>query len=239
VYIGHISALNCDGDDNTFIGKGTGGAYTGVESDNILIGLQGGVLGDNQKIRIGFNQTNTFIKGINGVTPALSTETVIVDSNGEMGSKPWGYAEYYMQNNTTDTPLTLNTWAIIGGTRQAGLASTNFTVDTVGTPDLEYIGTPNVVCRVNASFCWENDSTFGTTTINVQAAIFKNGTQEDKLTTQATLDENSAITHFPRNVSLTGLITMSTGDTLNVRVRNTSDGDDILVRYFNFSVCIV
>ena len=43
-------------------------------------------MGDNQKIRIGASQTNTFIKGIYGITPAGTTETVIIDSNGEMGS---------------------------------------------------------------------------------------------------------------------------------------------------------
>ena len=74
------------GNDNIAIGNQSGSNYTGDESDNILLGHPG-VVRENGKIRIGTNtQTSTFIRGIHGVTPGSTTETVIIDANGELGS---------------------------------------------------------------------------------------------------------------------------------------------------------
>lgn len=82
---------NLTGTDNVYIGKSSGASHNGAETSNIIISSNG-VSGDSTKIRIGTSgtHTNTFISGIHGVTPGAATETVIIDSNGEMGSVDTG-----------------------------------------------------------------------------------------------------------------------------------------------------
>lgn len=87
------TAVGCDvlngvltATDNIALGYLAGSALTLNDSDNIFIGNVG-VVGDNDKIRIGNgSHDNTFIQGIYQVTPTGSSETVIIDSTGELGS---------------------------------------------------------------------------------------------------------------------------------------------------------
>lgn len=86
--VGYKSLSNIlTGNKNTAIGYEVGINYTTSESDNILIGddVQGTV-GESNVIRIGKNQTSCFVKGIHNVTPGGATETVIIDSTGQLGS---------------------------------------------------------------------------------------------------------------------------------------------------------
>ena len=93
-----LSALTT-GSDNIAIGVQSGINYTGSESDNILLGHTGAT-GESGTIRIGTaNQTSTHIAGIHGITPALSTETVIIDSNGELGSVSGANIAQYRQDD--------------------------------------------------------------------------------------------------------------------------------------------
>ena len=71
------------GSGNTCIGDNAGTSYNSSESDNILIGRGvTGTIGESNVIRIGTIQTNTFIKGIHGITPAGGTKlNVIIDSD--------------------------------------------------------------------------------------------------------------------------------------------------------------
>jgi hypothetical protein len=82
----------CIGTDD---GAGTGWsgqAYTGAESNNILIG-SAGVLGESNKIRIGTSgagqgqQDICYIAGCYNVTPAGTIHVGLVDSNGQFGSE--------------------------------------------------------------------------------------------------------------------------------------------------------
>lgn len=81
------------GDYNQAYGYNAGMAYDAGESSNICIG-NNGVNGESNKLRIGTQgagnaqQNNCFIAGIYNVTPGGTTELVIVDSNGELGSEP-------------------------------------------------------------------------------------------------------------------------------------------------------
>jgi len=85
--LGSIALLdNISGNGNIGIGQGGGRDLT-TGHNNICIGNDG-IAANDGVIRIGTltEQTNTFIQGIHGVTPAGSTQTVTIDSNGEMGS---------------------------------------------------------------------------------------------------------------------------------------------------------
>jgi len=79
------------GSENIGIGFNAGTNLTATDSDNIIIGNTG-VVGDNNKIRIGAQgvgsgqQNNTFIAGIYGVTPIGGTQSVIINNNGELGT---------------------------------------------------------------------------------------------------------------------------------------------------------
>lgn len=79
------------GSRNTIFGDVSGGNLTGTDSDNIMIGSRG-TAGDNHKIIIGTQgsgdaeQNSCYIAGIHNVTPSGATETVIIDSNGQLGS---------------------------------------------------------------------------------------------------------------------------------------------------------
>jgi hypothetical protein len=94
------------GEDNVAIGYIAGDNYTGSETNNILIGSSVlGTVGESDTIRIGNGQSNTFIEGIHGVTPSGATQTVIIDSNGELGSAATTASTAYgvvQRSRTTD-----------------------------------------------------------------------------------------------------------------------------------------
>ena len=77
------------GSDNIAVGTQSGSNYTGNESDNILLGHPG-TMGENATIRIGTaTQTTAYIEGIHGVTlvgDGSTQKSVIIDSNGQLGS---------------------------------------------------------------------------------------------------------------------------------------------------------
>lgn len=89
VLVGNSAGTNIvSGSSNTLVGAGCGTSLTLADSNNIIIGTANGSAGDNDKIIIGDAQTACEIKGIHGVTPPLASETVIIDTNGELGSTP-------------------------------------------------------------------------------------------------------------------------------------------------------
>jgi hypothetical protein len=83
--IGALSS-NIDGSANIAIGRLAGTAFIRGGSNNIVIGHRGEVR-DANTIRLGTNQTRTFIAGIRGQNPEGSGEQVVViDSNGQLGT---------------------------------------------------------------------------------------------------------------------------------------------------------
>ena len=74
---------NTTGTGNIALGASAGGQIT-IGSGNIDIGNPGGA--ESSTIRIGLNQTKTFIAGINGV-PVTGT-AVVVDGSGQLGVAP-------------------------------------------------------------------------------------------------------------------------------------------------------
>lgn len=74
------------------LGAGAGSAYTGAESDNILVGNLG-QNGENNTIRIGLDGSGTaqqnrcFVAGIRGITTGVNDAiAVLIDSAGQLGT---------------------------------------------------------------------------------------------------------------------------------------------------------
>jgi len=80
------------GSNNVILGRSGGAAYTTSESNNVIVGRNVGVVGESNVIRIGSdgvtttNQTKCFINGIYGVAPSGSPLTVVINSNGQLGT---------------------------------------------------------------------------------------------------------------------------------------------------------
>ena len=212
--IGFNSSKNCDGSNNTIIGRGAASAYTGTESQNIVLGLQSGVIGDNLKIRIGNNQTNTFIKGIHGVIPTLSTETVIIDSNGEMGSIRTGAVQRsrstsisttgsYTNVTFTDTDIETNTDLL------SASGSTDIEVERDGLIEVSF----QAICDPP-----NDDEVVFNARIQLNGSAATVGTITQNIYQAASDKEDWSMIHR------TILLECSTGDTLTVQIRDQSGG---------------
>lgn len=95
------------GSRNLLLGLQAGANYTSTETDNILLESDG-VLGESNTIRIGNNvdHSSCFISGIAGVTPAGTTETVIIDIvTGEIGSTPVADGDVVGPASSTDNAI--------------------------------------------------------------------------------------------------------------------------------------
>jgi hypothetical protein len=91
------------GSSNIAIGNAAGSSYIATETSNICIGATGTV-GKDTTIRIGTSQTACYIKGIHGVTPSGTMQTVILNSDGQLGSisgTPATTSEYSATISTT------------------------------------------------------------------------------------------------------------------------------------------
>lgn len=106
-----------NGTNNIGIGFETGINYTGAEDSNILINNLG-VNGESNTIRIGTQgsiqgqQDACYIAGIHGVTPGGgSIQTVVIDSNGQLGSTSGGSGVTTIDGDTgsaTGATITFN-----------------------------------------------------------------------------------------------------------------------------------
>jgi hypothetical protein len=88
---------------NIAIGNTAGSSYIATETSNICIGATG-TAGKDITIQIGTLQTACYIKGIHGVTPLGTMQTVILNSDGQLGSvsgTPATTSEYSATISTT------------------------------------------------------------------------------------------------------------------------------------------
>ena len=95
--------------DNIAIGHNSATAYTGTESDNLIIGNDG-VAADNNVMRLGTQgagagqQNSAFMAGIAGVTVAGTAQTVVIDpATGELGVASGGATSWTDVTGTSDT----------------------------------------------------------------------------------------------------------------------------------------
>jgi len=148
-----------NGNDNILYGYEAGLNYTSNESNNICIS-NNGVIGDNNRIRIGSTQTQNFQAGIFGVTPSGGTQTVIINSSGQLGSTsitPTSnlVGEYYYYNATgSSLNLTGSSFSLVNsspGNLDQNIAG-NFDSPAVG--QLRYINatTRDFVCFYSLGF---------------------------------------------------------------------------------------
>lgn len=86
VVIGQNCGLDCEGNNDVYIGAQTGNSVA-LGSDNIIISNPG-VLNDNGVIRIGTAGTHNtcYISGITGTTTGGAAVTALVDGNGQLGT---------------------------------------------------------------------------------------------------------------------------------------------------------
>jgi len=120
---------------NTGLGHQVGSAYTTNESNNILIGSVG-VIGDNNKTRIGTAGTHTsaFMAGITGVTVAGSPAAV--SSTGQLSDLGFGTAAQVLTSSgagispvwATVAPGS-NSWVDVTGATQAMAINTGYLAD--------------------------------------------------------------------------------------------------------------
>jgi hypothetical protein len=84
--VGSGAGYGLTGNNNIMVGFNAGSNLT-ADSNNIEIGSTG-VTGDSGVIRIGTSgsQGKAFITGIRGVTTGGSAVTVVIDSNGQLGT---------------------------------------------------------------------------------------------------------------------------------------------------------
>lgn len=152
VALGRSSMLSlASGSSNIALGYQAGLSYAGAESSNILVGSPG-VLGESNSIRIGVQgagsgQQNTCsIAGIISTAATATSEIVLVDSTGEMGSAGAATDGQILIGATGAAPVLAN---ISAGT---GISITNaansITIAATGTTTLAYTNvaaTPYVV----------------------------------------------------------------------------------------------
>jgi len=125
---------------------------------------------------------------------------------------PPSYCETYFTENTTPTPLpVINTYVPIVGVRSNGLNS-GFTPS--GTL-ITYDRLETKVHKVDMAVSWESD---GKDSETYSISIFKNGVLIPSSETRAVLDDNNKT--WPRNASVSSLVSLSTNDTLEARVKN-------------------
>ena len=122
---------------NTLLGPQAGNALT-TESYNIDISNRG-TAGDSGTIRIGTtgNQTSTYIAGIAGVTPTGTTQTVVINSVGQLGSVAGGGGS----GSGTVTSVSVTSANGFGGSVATATATPAITLSTSVTGLLKGNGT--------------------------------------------------------------------------------------------------
>jgi hypothetical protein len=121
------------GSNNTLLGRSSGSQYTSGESSNILLNNIG-VVSENNVMRLGTSgsgagQVNTaFVAGTYGVSPTGTLNTVIINSNGQLGSTAGGTpSTSFITSPATGTATPNNgvlTFAGTGGTTVSAAGST-------------------------------------------------------------------------------------------------------------------
>ncbi len=119
--LGFNALRNATGASNTAIGAGAGVNLT-TGDKNLYLGSPG-VAVESNTIRLGFPLVHTrfFSEGIYNVTPAgATTETVVIDSNGQLGSVVGNVGANATAITTNATAIGVNNLAIAGNSAAIG-----------------------------------------------------------------------------------------------------------------------
>ena len=156
---------NITGSGNTALGAGAGSLIT--SSNNIDIGHVG-VAGEAGTIRIGTaaTQTATYIAGITGVTPAGTPQTVVIDSNGQLGTAAAGAA---------GTGSVTSVTAASGGPITVATTTTT-PVITLGTVPVTYGGTGTSTAPSQGGIIYgSSTSAFASTAAGTSGYLLQSG----------------------------------------------------------------
>ncbi len=174
-----------------------------------------------------------------GITPtaytlptARGTVDQIIQTDG-VGVTSWqslpttSYSETYFKGNATDTVLALaDTYYAIVGVRNSGM-NLDFTPSgTIST----YNGTDTKTFKTDVHVGWE---AAGAANDIYSLSIFKNGVLVASSENRGSLDNSSV---WPRNASCACIMSLATNDTVEARVQNIGDDQDVLIIDFNLLI---
>ena len=157
------------------------------------------------------------------------------------------YAGAYSVYNNTGT-LVQDDWTIVALQEDSDTSSC-FNVRLEGDDDpknrIVYTGANDIVVKVTASASWRlinnaQDAVKASLGIGINALPL--GTPPNSLIQIGVLSNEAPIgspphsNPYPRNVTVSGIVTLSTDDYLDVRVQNSGSVDAIIFEYLNFSV---
>jgi hypothetical protein len=151
-----------------------------------------------------------------------------INMTGSIVGQVKPYGEFYMQNNATETILTVPTTPVkVAGTTITG--QNNQFIHT--TNRLQYTGTETKIFKLNASFSWELSS--GVADL-ASMYIYKNGVVITKSRLQGKM--NDTLANYPRNASITILESLSTNDYVELWVSNDGNTNNMIVSYIQFNI---
>lgn len=216
-FVGAHSGLSLTtGNNNVLIGYSAGSSYTTNETANIVIGSDGTV-GESSTIRIGTEgtQTKAFVAGVYGTTGLSSTQSVVVNSSGQLGTGP------------SSVP---GGWTLIQS--QSGPATTlDFVTGVTGYNLYAFVLhelTPGLNCSLGLNF-----------SSNAGAQFFSNANSGYiywySLGNGSWIQGNGTTLFFaPLNEVISAVLFISTSAVNNTTVWGTGTGRSNTVRQYNF-----
>lgn len=149
------------------------------------------------------------------------------------GAKPYG--ESYVYGNSlqttvsaTNTPYDITNGALFTTTQ--GITN-KFTLDTA-TGILTYTGEEDIIVEVSAVLSWVKSSASGNAV--VRAEIYLNGALANNL---SVLDYiGNTTTNNPVTTAINGLLSISNGDTIGLKVQNATDTNNFVISRANLNV---
>jgi hypothetical protein len=150
---------------------------------------------------------------------------------GSISGLETAYGEMYMTGNATVTPIVTTGVAVkVSGTTLAG--ELNEFTHTNGR--LTYDGTETKIYKIEAAWTWGISA--GTAEL-CSMYLYKNGVVVSKSRIQGKL--NDTLANYPRNASLSVLLSMAQNDYVELFLTNDEDVDDILVSYLQVNAVTV
>jgi hypothetical protein len=191
-------------------------------TNNFTIGTTSGGGGNQYTLTSGRGTNGQYLQTLgNGATQWASLPSATATAIGET---------YFLGNALpTNLPIT-NTYTSITGVRNVGILQ-NFTA--LGSI-MTYTGTETRYFKLEVSIDWEAN---GSASRNYQLGFFKNAVLNNSGQMRGKLD--NTLGHYPRNITTSCLIQLSTNDTIEVRVRNLDDTQGLLIQDLSFNAISV
>jgi hypothetical protein len=167
------------------------------------------------------------------LTRASGANQVLKDVAGD-GNVAWvnqgAWGLQYFQNNLTNSSgiTTQNVYVNVSGATRLDGELQDFTTQAT---TMTYTGVQTRMFQVIFNCNWEAD---GPQSNLYQLGVHKNGILNGPSQMVGKLDNTLA--NYPRNVSTNAFITLSTNDTISIRVRNLDGTQDVIISDMIFSV---